>query len=83
MAISQIKNNEKFMSYEKLKNNKVRIDFVTYRGITQAMQKYRQKLILKPREKIVLKMQPRLRIIISSRKGASNIYKTLISAIKN
>ena len=54
ITISQLKNNEKFISYEefKNKNNHSRIDFVIYRGIIQVVQKYRQKLTLKPRERI-------------------------------
>ena len=52
-AISQLKNNEKFISYEEFnnKNNHVRIDFVSYRRIIQGVQKYRQKLTLKPGER--------------------------------
>ena len=78
--ISQLKENGIFMNYAGFKriNPQVNVDFLTYIGIIRAVKQYRQKLTLKS-TRINRHMQPHHFIILSTRKGASSIYKALIT----
>ena len=57
---------------------KVNVDFLSFIGIIRAVKQYRQKLTLKS-TRINRHMQPHHFIILSPRKGASSIYKALIT----
>ena len=78
--ISQLKENVIFMNYAGFKriNPQVNVDFLSFIGIIRAVKQYRQKLTLKS-TRINRHMQPHHFIILSTRKGASSIYKTLIT----
>ena len=78
--ISQLKENGIFMNYARFKriNSQVNVDFLSFIGIIRAVKQYRQTLTLKS-TRINRHMQPHHFIILSTRKGASSIYKALIT----
>ena len=78
--ISQLRENGIFMNYAGFKriHPQVNVDFLSFIGIIRAVKQYRQKLTLKS-TRVKRHMQPHHFIILSTRKGASSIYKALIT----
>ena len=68
------------MNYAEIKriNPQVNVDFLSFIGIIRAVKQYRQKPTLKS-TRINRHMQPHHFIILSTRKGASSIFKALIT----